>query len=107
MYEVVSMRGQTSKKDTPGSFYVGRPSPLGNPYRAGVHGTRDEVIAKYRHWLWQRMQIPDSLQAKEINKLALQQDGKLVCWCAPLKCHGDVIAKAIEWWRANKLQKDK
>ena len=28
----------------------------------------------------------------------LALDGKdLVCWCAPYRCHGDTIMKAIEW----------
>ncbi len=29
---------------------------LSNPYRIGVRGTREDVIALYRQWLWQQMQ---------------------------------------------------
>ncbi len=29
----------------PGQIYVGRPSPLGNPYVLGRDGNREEVIA--------------------------------------------------------------
>jgi Domain of unknown function (DUF4326) len=36
--------------------YIGRPSLLGNPFKIGEHGTRNEVIAKYRVWLWQHIQ---------------------------------------------------
>jgi len=39
-----------------GGVYIGRPSLLGNPFRIGEHGTRKEVIAKYRVWLWQQIQ---------------------------------------------------
>lgn len=31
--------------------YVGRPSPLGNPFAIGRDGTRNEVVAAYREWL--------------------------------------------------------
>ena len=32
-------------------YYIGRPSPLGNPFEIGRDGTRDDVIAKYALWL--------------------------------------------------------
>ena len=32
-------------------MYVGRPTPLGNPFVIGVDGTRAEVIEKYRTWI--------------------------------------------------------
>jgi hypothetical protein len=40
----------------PGQVYVGRPGPLGNPFVVGRDGSRAEVIAKYRRWLWARLQ---------------------------------------------------
>jgi hypothetical protein len=44
----------------PGQIYVGRPSPLGNPYLLGRDGNREEVIAQYRRWLWAQLQSPGS-----------------------------------------------
>lgn len=44
----------------PGQAYVVRPSPLGNPYALGRDGNREAVIGKYRRWLWQQLQQPDS-----------------------------------------------
>ena len=38
------------------AVYVGRPTPWGNPFVIGRHGDRKTVIAKYRRWLWKRMQ---------------------------------------------------
>ena len=35
--------------------YIGRPSLIGNPYRIGAHGTREQVIARYREWLWEQI----------------------------------------------------
>ena len=34
-----------------GAVYVGRPSKWGNPFVIGKHGTRDQVVAKYRAYL--------------------------------------------------------
>ena len=84
-------------KIPPGAVYVGRPSKWGNPWRVGeVHPadghrlTRDEVIELYRNSI-QRM-----LEAKQDNGsviLDLQElRGKdLICWCAPLPCHADIL----------------
>lgn len=81
-----SPRVLNKKKDSipEGSVYIGRPSKWGNPFVIGRDGTRDEVVRKYELWLSRR---PDLLMAakKELN-------GKnLVCFCAPLACHGNVL----------------
>lgn len=82
--------------------YIGRPSPLGNPFAIGRDGTRDEVIAKYREWLYPLLDESKPSQAlTEMNRLTdlyEKQDITLVCWCAPQACHGDVLAQAIPWW---------
>ena len=92
-----------SKRNGATGEYIGRPSLLGNPFAIGRDGTRDEVIAKYREWLWDEYQNDVSGISSELKRLAaLAQSGDLtlVCWCAPLPCHGDVIKAAIE--RLNK-----
>ena len=35
--------------------YIGRGSKWGNPYRIGEDGTREEVIEKYRLYLWKQI----------------------------------------------------
>lgn len=61
--------------------YVGRPTKWGNPFVIGQHGTRVEVIAKYRaHVANRHTEIRRELRGKD-----------LVCWCAPLPCHADVL----------------
>lgn len=79
--------------------YVGRPSVLGNPFEIGRDGDREEVIAKYEHWLKARLQNENSAQSQAIEQLAneVRVDGKvqLVCWCAPLRCHAEVIREEI------------
>jgi len=90
-------------------FYVGRSkkgdSPLGNPYQLGKDGDRLTVIEKYRRWLWE--EIKKGKQSKAYEELvhiaqAYQystefEPVQLICWCAPLPCHAEVIASAMDW----------
>lgn len=65
------------------AVYVGRPSIWGNPYSIGQHGGRAAVIAKYEAYLARRPDL--AAKIKELH-------GKdLVCWCAPKRCHGDIL----------------
>jgi hypothetical protein len=83
--------------------YVGRPSPLGNPWPLGRDGSREQVIARYRRWLWQRLQQADSPQRKALEELlehVRRQPLVLLCWCHPLPCHGEVIRNALLWMAA-------
>jgi hypothetical protein len=84
----------------PGQVYVGRPSPLGNPYALGRDGSREQVIARYRRWLWAQLQTPGSAQERELRRLLAQArsgDLELLCWCAPLPCHAEVVRSALLW----------
>ena len=80
--------------------YVGRPTILGNPYRIGVDGGREEVIALYRVWLHRMMDMRDEAvlgELKRLRELAKRPEGLiLLCWCKPEKCHADVIKKVLE-----------
>lgn len=68
-----------------GAVYIGRPSIWGNPFVIGKDGTRDEVIAEFEAYIRNR---PDLLG--QLHKLT----GKdVVCWCAPARCHGDVLVR--------------
>ena len=49
MCKVLNAR-QVGKRSAGSRVYVGRPSKWGNPFVIGHHGTREEVIAKYRAW---------------------------------------------------------
>lgn len=65
------------------AVYVGRPSVWGNPWSIGKDGTREQVVQKYRDMVlstgWSGS-IKQDLRGKH-----------LVCWCAPLACHADVL----------------
>jgi hypothetical protein len=68
------------------THYIGRPSPLGNPFRMGHHGNRDQVIRMFESYARKHPEI-----IAEIRKLP--QDAVLGCFCYPKACHGDAIIK--------------
>ena len=76
--------------------YIGRPSLLGNPYRIGEDGSRDEVIAKYRAWLWQQIRQRGAVYHElfRLAEIARTGDLYLICWCKQIDrevgCHGDI-----------------
>ena len=72
------------------AVYVGRPSGWGNPFAIGRDGSREEVIARYRVWLWQQL-------GRDPEFLAPLRGRRLVCWCAPEPCHADVLVRALAW----------
>ena len=76
-----------------GAVRIDRLTRWGNPYRIGKHGSREQVIARYRVELWRR------IRAGEVSLADLAAlDGKrLACHCAPLPCHGEVLARAAAW----------
>jgi Domain of unknown function (DUF4326) len=53
------------------------------PFVIGRDGSRDQVIAKYHAWIARQPALMAALH---------ELRGKnLVCWCAPERCHADVL----------------
>lgn len=81
-----------------GSFYIGRGSPLGNPYPVKQYG-REACIALYTVWLKQQIDARNEpvIAALEAIGAEVMQTGeaKLLCFCKPLHCHGDHIATVV------------
>lgn len=68
--------------------YIGRPSKWGNPYKISPGMSRGQVIVAYHRYL---LAHPELLA--DLHELK----GKILgCWCAPLPCHGDVLAKLAD-----------
>ena len=75
--------GGLSKANGVDKVYIGRGTPFGNPFKIGVDGNRQQVIAKFEHYFANNLTL-QMLVRKELH-------GKiLVCHCKPLACHGDV-----------------
>jgi hypothetical protein len=71
----------------PNVVYVGRPSEFGNPFPI-VNGivSRDMAIDSFEKWI--------ATQPELIAKVKRELKGKdLVCFCAPKRCHADVLLK--------------
>lgn len=66
---------------------IGRPSKWGNPFLLRLHD-RDDAIARYRAWV---VEQPELMAA-----LGELRGKRLGCWCAPLPCHGDVLAELAD-----------
>jgi hypothetical protein len=92
----------------PTSVYIGRGSPLGNPYTHKgsrqdpmIKATRQEAIEAYEGWLREAIAAGDTKVLQALD--ALPEDAVLMCYCAPLACHGEVVIKV---WRERRLGSD-
>jgi hypothetical protein len=67
--------------------------PLYNPFAYDTpkrrrDGTRAEVMAMYRAYLLERPELLEQVPDLRGRTLA--------CWCAPERCHGDVLAELAD-----------
>ena len=86
--------------------YIGRGSPLGNPY-SHMDGTtaqhkvesREAAVAAYRPWLEAQIQEGNRVVINELDRLAgiAMEQGhlNLRCYCAPALCHGEIIRDVL------------
>lgn len=88
--QVVNLRRE------PFDVYIGRRGRghdgyFGNPFRAPPL-TRAEAIRRFRTYFYERLDFDP-----EFRRRVLTLKGKrLGCFCAPMPCHGDVIAEWLE-----------
>jgi Domain of unknown function (DUF4326) len=101
MTTVVNLRGrhrENGGQAPAGVVYIGRAMGRGgwrlpaskwaNPFTIGRHGTREEVLARYREHV---------LLAPELRAALPELRGKVLgCWCKPEACHGDVLAELAD-----------
>jgi hypothetical protein len=82
-------------------IYIGRPSILRNPFPITKDCTRKECIDKFKIYLkkeialktevYQELRRVQMLEEKNPNKII-----RLLCFCEPLPCHGDILIKKLE-----------
>jgi hypothetical protein len=68
----------------PNTKYIGRGSPYGNPFEIGVHGNRDQVCDRFER---------EILPTLDVTPLVGYD---LLCFCRPLRCHGEPIIRKCE-----------
>jgi len=91
MIKVVSKRGN---RTYPNSIYIGRPSTWGNPFEIGKDGTREEVVKKYKEYMLANPELIRIFK-EQVTRMEKYGTVHLVCWCAPLSCHGDVLKELV------------
>jgi hypothetical protein len=107
MPERIQRKRTKGWKMPPNAVYVGRPSPVGNPFRVGIYSDNAAECVEMFRWCISDFPVPQ-------NKIKAWRDhggstalligiasgalveglrGKdLACWCAPDKpCHADVL----------------
>lgn len=72
----------------PYDIRVDRASIWGNPFKVGRDGSRAEVIARYEEWI--------RTQPALLARLPELRGRTLACWCWPLPCHADVLARLAD-----------
>lgn len=97
----------TYASSTPYQLYVGRGSVLGNPYTSkDLDKTKakyqcvnkEEALSNYRKYLLEKIKEKDKDICAELNTihtLAIKHKCDLVCYCAPKKCHADIIKEIV------------
>lgn len=83
--KVINVRSKQAQRPY---IYVGRPSAWGNPFKIGVDGSRREVIRKYEEWI--------KTQPELMLRITELKGRRLGCYCAPLPCHADVLARLAD-----------
>lgn len=78
--------------------YIGRGTPLGNPFRVTEDLSREEAIEAYDGWLREKVAQGDPVILTALR--GLKKESRLVCSCAPLPCHGSVVQRIWSQWRA-------
>ena len=87
------------KKWDANAQYIGRGSPLGNPFVMKSEADRDRVCDQYAVWFEERVKAGDALVMNELRRLyKIAKRGGLVleCYCAPKRCHGETIKGFLE-----------
>ena len=69
-------------------MYVGRGTPYGNQF---ADGDRYDNVERFSNWWYADWNM--SLRLQAIREL---KGRDLVCSCAPLECHADVILEYLE-----------
>jgi len=96
---VVNKRTHVAQEVTV-DVYCGRGSVLGNPFthKEGTKAqfiveSRDEAVEAFRGYFKEQMQTDGAFldEMRRIYHVARKQEVNLVCYCAPLACHCNVL----------------
>jgi hypothetical protein len=92
--------------------YIGRGSPLGNPFKITKDCPREEAIKQYDDWLMSNLIQGDmdgiGVEFFRLLDIYIKTGSlNLLCFCKPSACHGDIIKRELEKFaRANYASMD-
>lgn len=104
----ITVKNKHKSVQEPEDIYIGRGSPLGNPFTHREIGetkaqykceNREQSIENFEIYLRKKIGENDRGICNELNKIylaAVAGNVNLVCFCKPKSCHGDVIKKIID-----------
>jgi len=89
--ELINMKNYDNKCPED-AIRIDRGSKFGNPFKINKHGDKKEVVSKYYNYFHKKIE-----EDEEFKKAVEELKGEtLACWCAPKRCHGDVIIEYLE-----------
>jgi hypothetical protein len=88
------------KKWDKDAIYIGRGSPLGNPFaimKGMSQEERDSVCDAYETWFKDHQDDPEVHdELNRIYQIARKQPVTLGCYCSPKRCHGETIKAFLD-----------
>ena len=90
------------RDERPGDVRIHRPSKWGNPFShlggktLAIYNvdTREDAVKSYANWI--------EGQEELLAAIHTLKDKRLVCFCKPLSCHGDILAALADSDRVKK-----
>ena len=105
---VYNIKTEDHSSNLENTFYIGRPNILSNPFtfdgkRSNLaklsFKTREEALNAYKIYFKHMIENNEEFK-QEFNKIYEKykkgEDVYLGCFCKPLPCHGDIIAKELQ-----------
>ena len=90
---------KVGRRYEPSAHYIGRGSPLGNPFTMKDESERDSVCDQYKVWFYEQVALKNVSIVNELHRLMLlaeKGDLLLGCYCSPKRCHGDTIKEYLD-----------
>ena len=86
---LINLRTYRGKKDY---VLIDRRTIFGNPYPITSACTREQSVAKYKVYFYNRIARDPHFLLQVLNL----KGKKLACWCTLLLCHGDIIIEFLD-----------
>jgi hypothetical protein len=83
-----------------GKRYPRESSVWNNTFKIGKDGDRAQVLEKYKEYIAGRLELEPEL----CEKLSYLKGKTLGCWCAPERCHGDILYELSKLARLNRAE---